>query len=72
MPSLRRTADRRVRFAPASPGGARLLDIGCATGTCIEMMRDLGWETRGVEMDAGLSRPSAAAASTSAKGRCRT
>ena len=53
MPSLRRTADRLVRFAPGSPVGARLLDIGCATGTYIEMMRDLGWQTRGVEMDAG-------------------
>jgi 2-polyprenyl-3-methyl-5-hydroxy-6-metoxy-1,4-benzoquinol methylase len=53
MPSLRRTADRLVRFAPAPRPGARLLDIGCATGTYMELMRDLGWETRGVEMDAG-------------------
>ena len=53
MPSLRRAADRLVRFAPAPQPSARLLDIGCATGTYMELMRDLGWDTHGVEMDPG-------------------
>jgi 2-polyprenyl-3-methyl-5-hydroxy-6-metoxy-1,4-benzoquinol methylase len=53
MPSLRRTADRLVRFAPAPRPGARLLDVGCATGAYLEFMRDLGWDVHGVEMDEG-------------------
>jgi 2-polyprenyl-3-methyl-5-hydroxy-6-metoxy-1,4-benzoquinol methylase len=54
MPSLRRASDRLVRFAAAPPaGGARLLDVGCATGAYIELMRSLGWDTHGLEMDQG-------------------
>ena len=40
-------------FRAGTAPGARLLDIGCATGTYMELMRDLGWDTHGVEMDAG-------------------
>lgn len=53
MPSLRRAADRLVRFAPAPYPGARLIDIGCATGTYMELMQELGWDVYGIEMDAG-------------------
>jgi 2-polyprenyl-3-methyl-5-hydroxy-6-metoxy-1,4-benzoquinol methylase len=54
MPGLRRTADRLVRFvpAPAEPN-ARLLDIGCGSGTYLKLMRDLGWQVHGIEMDSG-------------------
>jgi len=54
MPGLRRAADRLVRFVPAPDAPAsRLLDIGCGSGTYMRLMRDLGWQVRGVEPDAG-------------------
>jgi 2-polyprenyl-3-methyl-5-hydroxy-6-metoxy-1,4-benzoquinol methylase len=54
MPGLRRTADRLVRFVPAPSGPeARLLDVGCGSGTYLKLMRDLGWQVRGVELDIG-------------------
>ena len=54
MPGVRRTADRLVRFVPAPPGpDARLLDVGCGSGTYLKLMRDLGWQVRGVELDEG-------------------
>jgi 2-polyprenyl-3-methyl-5-hydroxy-6-metoxy-1,4-benzoquinol methylase len=54
MPGLRRAADRLVRFvgSPAT-GDARLLDVGCGSGTYLKLMRDLGWDVHGVEPDAG-------------------
>lgn len=54
MPGVRRAADRLVRFVPAPPGpDARLLDVGCGSGTYLKLMRDLGWQVRGVELDEG-------------------
>jgi 2-polyprenyl-3-methyl-5-hydroxy-6-metoxy-1,4-benzoquinol methylase len=56
MPALRRTADRLIRFAPApARPGARLLDVGCAGGAYLELMRDLGWDVRGIEVDPGAT-----------------
>jgi 2-polyprenyl-3-methyl-5-hydroxy-6-metoxy-1,4-benzoquinol methylase len=54
MPGVRRAADRLVRFVPAPPSpAARLLDVGCGSGTYMKLMRDLGWQVRGVELDEG-------------------
>lgn len=54
MPGLRRAADRLVRFVPAPSGPeARLLDVGCGSGTYLKLMRNLGWQVRGVELDIG-------------------
>jgi 2-polyprenyl-3-methyl-5-hydroxy-6-metoxy-1,4-benzoquinol methylase len=54
MPGLRRAADRLVRFVPAPYGSeARLLDVGCGSGTYLKLMRNLGWQVRGVELDIG-------------------
>ena len=57
MPGVRRAADRLVRFVPApSSPDARLLDVGCGSGTYMKLMRDLGWQVRGVELDEGAVR----------------
>jgi 2-polyprenyl-3-methyl-5-hydroxy-6-metoxy-1,4-benzoquinol methylase len=57
MPGVRRAADRLVRFVPAPPSpDARLLDVGCGSGTYLKLMRDLGWQVRGVELDEGAVR----------------
>jgi len=42
---------RRNRTPPLAKTG-RLLDIGCASGYYMAAMRDMGWETYGVEVDA--------------------
>lgn len=56
-PGLRRAGDRLVRFVPAHDRrDARLLDIGCGSGTYLKLMRDLGWQVHGVELDAGAVR----------------
>jgi 2-polyprenyl-3-methyl-5-hydroxy-6-metoxy-1,4-benzoquinol methylase len=53
-PGLRRAADRLIRFVPApSSPKDRLLDVGCGSGTYLKLMRRLGWQVRGVELDAG-------------------
>jgi 2-polyprenyl-3-methyl-5-hydroxy-6-metoxy-1,4-benzoquinol methylase len=53
MPALSRAADRLVRFTPApTRPETRLLDVGCAGGSYLELMRELGWNTRGIEIDA--------------------
>jgi 2-polyprenyl-3-methyl-5-hydroxy-6-metoxy-1,4-benzoquinol methylase len=57
MPGIRRAADRLVRFVPAPTGkDARLLDVGCGSGTYLKLMRDLGWQVRGVELDEGAGQ----------------
>jgi 2-polyprenyl-3-methyl-5-hydroxy-6-metoxy-1,4-benzoquinol methylase len=56
MPAARRAADRLVRFVPAPSPGARLLDVGCGSGTYLALMRELGWTVHGVELDPGAVR----------------
>jgi 2-polyprenyl-3-methyl-5-hydroxy-6-metoxy-1,4-benzoquinol methylase len=52
-PSTKRAADRLIRHAPAPYGGRRLLDAGCSNGAYLALMRELGWETTGIEPDLG-------------------
>lgn len=58
---LRRVIRMRQDYAwfhiPSWQGDGKLLDIGCATGTFLDVMKALGWETHGVELN-----PTAAAA----------
>jgi SAM-dependent methyltransferase len=51
-PATTRAADRLVRHAPSPFGGRRLLDVGCSNGGYLALMRELGWDTAGIEPDA--------------------
>jgi len=42
--------DTHVMFLRAVPGG-RLLDVGCGNGERIELLRDLGWTVKGIDLD---------------------
>jgi SAM-dependent methyltransferase len=58
MPAVRESYGFEIRFLPSVPGG-RVLDIGCNSGGFLALMRRLGWQTLGVELDpvaAGLAR----------------
>lgn len=35
----------------ALPAGARALDVGCATGACLSVFADLGWEPFGIDVN---------------------
>lgn len=51
-PGLREHLDLQIRYLPASSmGNGRLLDVGCGDGEAMEILRDLGWQTYGVEFD---------------------
>jgi 2-polyprenyl-3-methyl-5-hydroxy-6-metoxy-1,4-benzoquinol methylase len=52
-PATTRAADRLVRHAPAPFGSQRLLDVGCSNGGYLALMRELGWDTAGIEPDEG-------------------
>ncbi|MDO8606994.1 MAG: class I SAM-dependent methyltransferase [Phaeospirillum sp.] len=39
---------QRVELPPA---GARILDVGCATGACLEVATEQGWEAHGVDVN---------------------
>jgi 2-polyprenyl-3-methyl-5-hydroxy-6-metoxy-1,4-benzoquinol methylase len=54
-PAATRAADRLVRHAPAPFGSRRLLDVGCSNGGYLALMRELGWETAGIELDQGAT-----------------
>lgn len=54
-PATTRAADRLVRHAPAPFGSRRLLDVGCSNGGYLALMRELGWDTAGVEPDEGAA-----------------
>jgi 2-polyprenyl-3-methyl-5-hydroxy-6-metoxy-1,4-benzoquinol methylase len=50
LPPLRRKAEREILYLHGRQRG-RMLDIGCGDGSFLAQMRDLGWETHGVEPD---------------------
>lgn len=50
--NLKRTLFRRLlaQAGPFSPGGAAL-DVGCATGACLSVLRDLGLRAHGIDVN---------------------
>ena len=44
----------RETIGRAPTGGARALDAGCGTGFQSALLRELGWQTHGVDVSAGL------------------
>jgi 2-polyprenyl-3-methyl-5-hydroxy-6-metoxy-1,4-benzoquinol methylase len=51
-PATRRATERLVRYAPAPTGSRRLLDVGSSHGAYVALMRELGWDAHGIELDA--------------------
>jgi SAM-dependent methyltransferase len=50
MPSRWRTAERHKKIIDTHvPGKGSLLDVGCASGAFLRVMRDSGWDGKGVE-----------------------
>lgn len=43
----------RLRGLPDYVSGERALDVGCGTGGYLRLLRELGWEVYGVEIDEG-------------------
>ena len=52
FPSTRDLAERDVRHLPAPSPGARLLDIGCGSGSFVKRALALGYQAEGLEFDA--------------------
>jgi 2-polyprenyl-3-methyl-5-hydroxy-6-metoxy-1,4-benzoquinol methylase len=51
-PGLRDHIDLQLRYLPASlMGSGKLLDIGCGNGEALQLLKDLGWQVCGVELD---------------------
>ena len=52
-----KTFRRRTRFVRRflPPGRARILDVGCAAGFFLRVMRDAGHDVRGVEVSAAIA-----------------
>lgn len=43
---------RLTELAQQLGGPGRLLDVGCATGICVQAARDLGWDAEGIDVSA--------------------
>jgi len=43
----------RLQGLPDHPSRGRVLDVGCGTGGYLRLLRELGWEVYGVEIDEG-------------------
>jgi 2-polyprenyl-3-methyl-5-hydroxy-6-metoxy-1,4-benzoquinol methylase len=50
-PGRRRQMDFAVMHLSAQPG-ARLLEVGCGSGSALRVLQDLGWRAEGVDFDA--------------------
>lgn len=50
LPAHRDRLDMRIMFLPAIRGG-RLLDVGCGSGAALAIMRSMGWQVEGVDLD---------------------
>jgi len=50
LPAQRNRLDMRIVFLPAIRGG-RLLDVGCGSGAALAIMRSMGWQVEGVDLD---------------------
>lgn len=50
IPPIWEECEQVVNFVPNLPRG-KLLDVGCGDGAFLRLMRDLGWEVKGVEPD---------------------
>jgi 2-polyprenyl-3-methyl-5-hydroxy-6-metoxy-1,4-benzoquinol methylase len=55
LPNIRARLDLNVMRLRAKPG-RHLLDIGCGNGKYLDMMRSLGWQVEGVEVDPAAVR----------------
>lgn len=61
-PLIARTFLRRLRqaaVAPLHPGVSKALDIGCATGVFLEVLRSAGWQAQGIELSPFAARRTA-------------
>ena len=52
MPRVPVLTDRWVRHVHRGGGPARVLDVGCGNGVFLLRMRDLGFDVRGIDVDA--------------------
>jgi 2-polyprenyl-3-methyl-5-hydroxy-6-metoxy-1,4-benzoquinol methylase len=52
---LQQFQDKARYVGSKFPNGGRLLDVGCATGVFLDMMRKRGWEVEGVEISNELA-----------------
>lgn len=58
----RRTFRRRLRaLRPLLPETGRALDVGCASGHWVEVLREAGWDARGLEPSPAIARSARAA-----------
>jgi len=55
-PGRRAMIDAQIMEVPAGGSGSRLLEIGSGSGRTLELLRELGWTTQGVEQDPNAVR----------------
>jgi methionine biosynthesis protein MetW len=54
-PGRREEMDSAVMYLPAQPGG-KILDVGCGNGARLKLLRALGWNAEGIEVDSAAVR----------------